>query len=455
MYRTIGFVFLITLACFSTTIARWDRFIIGPGGSQMTTLTPGQGRNDGIQRIYAACFDGHIYEFSDSSGQWYRRDLGLAGALMTYVNLGKGRSDSLLRVYGSSNDYSIWEYSYSNPGDYWFRERVGGGGLYMNSVCVGNGRGDTIQHVYGGCFDGIVYEFTRQGNGWIQTSFSGAPRICDVAAGFGRGDSVMRVYSAGYYGDLVESTYDSLGWTSRTIWSGSGLQSVAVGKGRLMDTLSDQRDHVYIGAMNGAVYELVYGSGGWITYTLGTGGGGMYSVAVGPGRGDFKNRVYSGGSDGKIYEFSHQGGGWIADTVGSANGHIDGVAVGRLEVDGVYATSYDGRVYGFRYSPSGVESKEPPASSGQNLRLTALPNPFRTGLTITLSLDREEAVGLDIYGLDGRLVRSLRSGKAASGVHRVAWDGSGQAGSRVGPGVYFVRLRTPFRSATIRILKLD
>jgi hypothetical protein len=264
----------------------------------------------------------------------------------------------------------------------------------------------------------------------------------------------MHIYSAGYYGDLVESTYDSLGWTSRTIWSGSGLQSVAVGKGRLMDTLSDQRDHVYIGAMNGAVYEVVYGTGGWITYTLGTGGGGMYSVAVGPGRGDFKNRVYSGGSDGKIYEFSHQGGGWIADTVGSANGHIDGVAVGRLEVDGVYATSYDGRVYGFRYSPSGVESKEPPASSGQTLRLTALPNPFKTRSLINLSLDLEEDFDLAVFALDGRRIRSLLQGRCSPGARRVIWDGCDDRGFPVGPGLYFLRLRAHGGSLTNRLLKL-
>jgi hypothetical protein len=104
---------------------------------------------------------------------------------------------------------------------------------------------------------------------------------------------------------------------------------------------------------------------------------------------------------------------------------------------------------------SGVETEAQRLSSSPDFRLAALPNPFQARSVIMFSLDREEAVGLDIYGLDGRRVRSLRSGKTAPGVHRFAWDGSGQAGSRVGPGVYFVRLRTPFRSATIRILKLD
>jgi hypothetical protein len=399
--------------------------------------------------------DGHIYEFSDSAGQWYRRDVGFAGDVMHYVNVGRGRNDSLLRVYGGSADYNVWEYTYNNQGDFWTREILGGGNLYMCAVCIGKARNDTIQRVYGGCFDGYVYEFTRQGNGWIQALIPGAPRIDDIAVGPGRGDSVIHIYSAGYYGDLVESTYDSLGWTSRTIWSGSGLQSVAVGKGRLMDTLSDQRDHVYIGAMNGAVYELVYGSGGWLTYTMGIGGGGMYSVAVGPGRGDFKNRVYAGGADGKIYEFSCQGGGWITDTVGSANGHIDGVAVGRLEVDGVYATSYDGRVYGFRYSPSGVESKEPPTSSGQNLLLTALPNPFKTRSLINLSLECEEDVSLDIYSLDGRRVRSLLNGKRSPGLHQVTWDGRDDIGRSVGVGVFFVRLRSLHKTVITRLIKMD
>lgn len=104
---------------------------------------------------------------------------------------------------------------------------------------------------------------------------------------------------------------------------------------------------------------------------------------------------------------------------------------------------------------SEVESKEkksPAFSSG--LRLTALPNPFRVRSDIMFSLDREEAVDLDIYGLDGRRVRSLLQGGCSPGEHQVTWDGLDDKGSSVGSGLYFLRLRARRGSLTNRLLKL-
>jgi hypothetical protein len=457
MIRKVGFILLVLCACLGSAWAGWwERFIIGPGGARMTTLAPGMGRNDGAQRIYAACFDSHIYEYTDSASQWYRRDMGSANALMTYAEVGRGRNDLINRVYGASNDTGVWEFTYDDSSDSWTKERIGNGSSYMNTVRVGFGRNDPIRRVYSGDWDGYVYEFTYQGNHWIQTSFPGPSYICDIAIGPGRGDSIPRIYSAGYYGDLVESTCDTLGWNSTPIWSGSGLQAVAIGKGRYVDTLSDRRDHVYIGAMNGDVYELLYQGSSWISTILGHGNGGMYSVAVGPGRGDGVNRVYGGCDDGKVYEFTYvRGVGWTQDTVGSANGHIDGVAIGLGEViGGIYATSYDGMVYGFRYHQTGVEAQGVPITSIPSYRLSAFPNPCRDRSMITLSLEREELVNLDIYALDGRRIRALVVGNLSSGVHKIVWDGCDSKGLSAGPGLYFLRLTSSEGILTSRVLKL-
>lgn len=456
MKRSIGLILLLVWAFPGAVRAGWwQRFTIGSGGGRMTQVAVGGGRNDGFQRVYAPNMDHHLYEFSDSAGQWYRRDVGSAGDIMTYATVGRGRNDTINRVYGTSNDYNIWEYTYQQVGDFWVRELVGSGTLYMNAVRIGLGRNDTIQRVYGGCFDGYIYECTRQGNGWAQASFFGASRTDDIAIGPGRSDSVNRVYSAGYYGDLIESTYESGGWTSAIIWRGSALQAVTVGKGRLMDTLSDRREHVYIGAMNGGVYELSYEGGSWVTRIIGLGGGGMYSVDIGPGRGDFKNRVYAACDNGRIYEFTYSGGGWIQDTVGSTYQFAGGVVVGRLEVDGVYATSYDNFAYGFRYQPSGVASQESPSPTEQELRLSALPNPFLTRSTLSFFLDREEAVTLDIYNLEGRRIRRLLNQRLSPGRHQVVWDGSDPAGLPVSPGLYFVRLHASSMTETARLMKLE
>jgi hypothetical protein len=103
---------------------------------------------------------------------------------------------------------------------------------------------------------------------------------------------------------------------------------------------------------------------------------------------------------------------------------------------------------------SGVENEEKRPSLSPGFHLTALPNPFRIGATITLSLDREEVVDLAVYALDGRRIRSLLQGRCSPGERRVNWDGRDGRGLSVGPGAYFLRLRVGGGSLTNRLLKL-
>jgi hypothetical protein len=49
----------------------------------------------------------------------------------------------------------------------------------------------------------------------------------------------------------------------------------------------------------------------------------------------------------------------------------------------------------------------------------------------------------------------LFSGKHPPGVHQMIWDGRDDRGFSVGPGLYFLRLRTPDTSLTARLLKLN
>ncbi len=103
---------------------------------------------------------------------------------------------------------------------------------------------------------------------------------------------------------------------------------------------------------------------------------------------------------------------------------------------------------------SGVENEAKCLSSSLGFRLTALPNPFKTRSLINLYLDREEDVSLDIYSLDGRLVRSLLNGKHPPGIHQMIWDGHNDRDFPVGPGLYFLRLSACGGSLTNRLLKL-
>ncbi|MDI6704537.1 MAG: hypothetical protein QME40_07700, partial [bacterium] len=74
----------------------------------------GDGRGDGVSRVYGANCDKHIYEFPWTGSSWERMDLGSGGGYgMFGVAVGDGRGDGVSRVYGANGN--IYEFSWNNP----------------------------------------------------------------------------------------------------------------------------------------------------------------------------------------------------------------------------------------------------------------------------------------------------------------------------------------------------
>lgn len=89
--------------------------------------------------------------------------------------------------------------------------------------------------------------------------------------------------------------------------------------------------------------------------------------------------------------------------------------------------------------PSDVDES---ASSIQINRLYQnQPNPFNPLTLIRFSLARTGPVEIAIYGVNGRLVRTLIDGKMEAGSHSVTWDGTNDLGNRVGSGIYWSQMR--------------
>jgi hypothetical protein len=80
------------------------------------------------------------------------------------------------------------------------------------------------------------------------------------------------------------------------------------------------------------------------------------------------------------------------------------------------------------------------------------PNPARTGTDLHYTLAQGGDVQMDIYGLDGSLVRRLRPGSQTSGEHALRWDGRDDSGSPVAAGMYFYRLRGPGAGPTGKLI---
>ncbi len=69
------------------------------------------------------------------------------------------------------------------------------------------------------------------------------------------------------------------------------------------------------------------------------------------------------------------------------------------------------------------------------------PNPFNPRTEIEFALTRANLVQLNVYNLRGQMVRSLVNGRLEAGSYPVVWDGTDNAGNRMGSGTYFARLR--------------
>lgn len=64
------------------------------------------------------------------------------------------------------------------------------------------------------------------------------------------------------------------------------------------------------------------------------------------------------------------------------------------------------------------------------------PNPFNPSTTVVFGLIEAQSVRIDVFNIQGELVRQLESGVRSAGRHEVAWNGRDNAGRSVASGVY-------------------
>jgi flagellar hook capping protein FlgD len=88
--------------------------------------------------------------------------------------------------------------------------------------------------------------------------------------------------------------------------------------------------------------------------------------------------------------------------------------------------------------------------------LFAAPNPFSPagGTALRFTLPAAGVVELTILNTAGQRVRVLANGWLPAGNQEILWNGRDQHGANLGPGVYFVRLRSQQRVVTTRVALL-
>jgi len=80
-------------------------------------------------------------------------------------------------------------------------------------------------------------------------------------------------------------------------------------------------------------------------------------------------------------------------------------------------------------------------SLGDALQLSHHPNPFNPTTTLSFTLPESHPVHINIYDINGRLVRNLLNENRDQGPHEVVWNGRGDDGRMQASGLYFSRIQ--------------
>jgi len=105
------------------------------------------------------------------------------------------------------------------------------------------------------------------------------------------------------------------------------------------------------------------------------------------------------------------------------------------------------------FSVSSTDKKTSESAIIETFRLHQnYPNPFNPSTTIAYDLPRQSHVRLQIFNIEGKLIRTLASGIQPSGFHSAVWDGTDDTNNKVSNGMYFCRLISDERSLQMKII---
>ena len=81
------------------------------------------------------------------------------------------------------------------------------------------------------------------------------------------------------------------------------------------------------------------------------------------------------------------------------------------------------------------------------------PNPFTLETTIRFSVTETIQITVELFSINGRLIRTLFKGFQSLDDHTLKWDGRNEKGVPVPSGVYFCRLSTHESAVCLRVIK--
>ena len=122
----------------------------------------------------------------------------------------------------------------------------------------------------------------------------------------------------------------------------------------------------------------------------------------------------------------------------------EGTWNGDFDLDAVVAINYEAGL------PTLVNEKE--AAPHRFELAQNYPNPFNPQTTIAFYLETPAETALQVFNLNGRLIKTLSHAVLSQGRHDVVWDGRDESGVALGSGVYLARLQA---GGEVKVIKMS
>ncbi len=90
-----------------------------------------------------------------------------------------------------------------------------------------------------------------------------------------------------------------------------------------------------------------------------------------------------------------------------------------------------------------------------NFEVTCFPNPFQNSVRIDFKTKERQNIDLQIFDLQGRIIRSEHLGITDRGVHSFYWKGDNKNGIQVPTGVYYLSISSDKSNCTQKLLKIQ
>lgn len=131
-----------------------------------------------------------------------------------------------------------------------------------------------------------------------------------------------------------------------------------------------------------------------------------------------------------------------------------------LDNDGVldcsfysYTFPYNG-TYKYEVYSTGVTTDMKETSPRGFVLNQNFPNPFNPSTIIRFTLEKSQQVSVEIYSVEGRLIRTLVQENLPEGSHEISWDGKDERGFNLPSGIYFYSLRGSGHQLTKKMVLL-